>query len=225
MVGLQDISGAPSSGRFIIHGVPTDGAVTPTSCGTAGQGKRYHLVFEPPESVGIPSAGHFGEWVQENILNPTGLNTWPANQATQTIRVGQIPGLGNIANLEVAPGSIIELRAIVHDGLTQALTETRPLVTIGPRDQRPGTGQSFLITATSNYQLLMSSASLTINGVNVDPAPYLQSGGGGPGVTCWLVPASLLSSGPTTVVFSVQEDQKSVNPGFTVAPGINMVIY
>jgi hypothetical protein len=220
---------APPSGGFDCQGVPArpGGAslTVPLPSGIA-----YDVAVEPVESVGIQvgPAGTFtfGEWVEENLLNPAPTNTWVSASVSTGVVASEANG--PVRSIEVAPGSIIDLR-IVHNGSNQPEQVTRPLVQITPRTCRPVAPNNVTVTVISNFALHPQAIAMSVNGVPVanlssfhvppNPAAYPA------GTNTWIIPVAALTlpGGQARLRFTATE--RVTAPGVSHLPGVNELVY
>lgn len=225
VIGLKD----PSSGMVCSGSFDCEGIV-PVGAGFGTIGSRYDVVVEAVESVGISvgppaSTFTFSEWVEDNVLNPAGVNTWTSS----AIGTGVITNGGNgpIGSIELVPGSVVDIN-VLHNGTVAVELATRPLVQIAPRNCRPAAGSTVTVTVDSNFALFAPSIALLVNGTpvaglaayHVPPNPGAYPAG----TNTWNVPVAALGlpAGLARLHFTATEKRVSA---IAFLPGVNEVVY
>lgn len=228
-------TGKTCSGSFEILGVP---ALDMDSGMPATYGTVYDVVAEDAVfSLGTGTAPSYGEWYQENFLNPSINAIAPVGNQTRFYAddVAGAPLLPSawvsnsvVSSLSVVRGTIIDVR-LKHWGGAAATTvhmDSRPLLSISPRT-RPPAGGFVTLTSISNYPLNAGTLSLTVNGIPFNlTSPLVTTTTVAPRVTVAIPESALLTAGvPARLVFTAREVVPAGAAGVSFAVGRNEVQY
>jgi hypothetical protein len=204
VVGRTDTeSGIPSSGEFVIDGVP------PSIAGLSNW--TYSMVVEPVESLGfaIPGAAAPGnntwaEWFHDGTLNNQGVNRiWRVSlDGFSSLKMfSRFPHATSRGTMFIAPGTVLNLNFPQTDNVIVIMTEnvTRPVVELDNRTgyPTPFSGSYLQATVTHDYLLEYSSAVWQVGASPGIPAgvPFIPGNpnppsGTGPWTTVWRIPFS-----------------------------------